>query len=153
MMQILSFHVLFLPFVFPHITKIRPDSQISTSSSHRCHVSIIIKWTLPPYYCLTLSLFLHCSFRSHSPCLCYSHTTEIASWQNLLDCIFCAAWYGSVLLDIVQLIPIVFQMVWIWPIYLANIIPCCSSLPPVDPVIHTKLSRDFLNKLCFLTCL
>lgn len=80
---------------------------------------------------------LHLSLHSHVITLlnyCSSFSTNCLILQILL----CLTWFS--LLNSFPRSPSTFPF-----------FSCCSSLPPADLVIPTCLSRDFLNKLCFLT--
>lgn len=138
-MWILSFREYCFFFCTPHITAVRPHIQMPTSSSHWLHMPsellnglclFNIVWLYP---CLHLSL--------HSLVIILLHYCSSFSTNSLiLQILLCLTWFS--LLNSFPQSPSTFPF-----------LSCCPSLPPADLVIHASLSRDSLNKLCFLTSL
>lgn len=89
-------------------------------------------------------LFLHLSVHSRSSCLFSSQTAVVVS-PVLLDCAINSAWCDHSCLSPV-LHPIVFTMAWIQLLSPFPALSYCCLLS-VDPVIQTKLPRDFHNCL------
>lgn len=111
-------------------------SDVHFISSLTPRAQLVIKWTLPPECCLAVS---SSPSRTSQPCDRLLHCCSSFSTSCLiLQVPLCLAWFS--LLKAFARSPCTLPFLF-----------CCSSLPPAELVVHTSVSRGFLNKLCFLT--